>query len=229
MFDFVRMGKRKLGESEDEDSEDDNGEENEKSIVLNNRSQSDLSEGTEGSTGSVTDGKPDGELSGEGSSESGSEEEKETLVQPNFESSGCSSEDANPEENGVAEPKINEEKLQSTGAFSVELKLVSVTEAMHKSGGGPAAGNSEEVVGESPNVLSSRDEEVNENGPMDAEASGASESKFTVPEEAVVACTNVGELKRPLDFNEFNSAVEMEVCLLYAISLIYFLPFVCLT
>ncbi|XP_031263117.1 replication stress response regulator SDE2 [Pistacia vera] len=206
----IWMGKRKLGESEDEDSDDDDGEENEKSIVLNNSNQSDSNKETEGSTGSVTGGKPDGEFSGGGSSESGSEEEKEILVQQNLESSGCSGEDVSHEENAVVEPEIHEEKVQSTGASCLEPKFVSAIESEHKSCGGPASGNTEEVVGHSPNVLSSGNEEGYDSRPMDAEATGASECKSRVPEEAVVASTNVVELERPLDFNEFNSAVEME-------------------
>lgn len=203
------MGKRILGESEDEDSGDDE-EENEKSIVLNNGNQTDSNQETEGSTGSVTGGKPEGELSGGGSSENDSEEVKQNLVQQNFESSGCTGEDMHPQENGVVEYEIYEEKVQITGASSVERNLVSATEAEHKSSGGPASVNAEEVVGQSPNVLSSGNEEGH-NRHMNAEANGAFECKSRVPEEAVVTCSNVGELEKPLDFNRFSSAVEMEV------------------
>lgn len=203
------MGKRILGESEDEDSGDDE-EEKEKSIVLNNGNPTDSNQETEGSTGSVTGGKPEGELSGGGSSENDSEEVKQNLVQQNFESSGCTGEDMHPQENGEVEYEIYEEKVQITGASSVERNLVSATEAEHKSSGGPASVNAEEFVGQTPNVLSSGNEEGH-NRHMNAEANGTFECKSRVPEEAVVTCSNVGELEKPLDFNRFSSAVEMEV------------------
>ncbi|KAI9182586.1 hypothetical protein LWI28_026899 [Acer negundo] len=183
----IWRGKRKLGDGEDEDSSDDEEEENEKSVVLNNGHHSDSSKEAEVSSGSVTGGKQDAEFSGGGSCESGSEEEKEILPQQIMESGGV---DVPNEENGVVEPEIGEEKECCGGLVSV---------------------NAEGVVGQSANVLSSGNGEGSENKPVDTEGSDFPATKSLSHEEKAAASTSNGEMERPLNFEEFNSAAEMEV------------------
>ncbi|KAK1559999.1 hypothetical protein Q3G72_021000 [Acer saccharum] len=183
----IWRGKRKLGDGEDEDSSDDDEEENEKSVVVNNGHHSDSSKEAEVSSGSVTGGKQDAEFSGGGSCESGSEEEKEILPQQIMESGG---EDVPNEENGVVEPEIGEEKECCGGLVSV---------------------NAEGVVAQSANVLSSGNEEGSENKAVDAEGGDFPATKSVSHEETAAASTGNGEMERPLNFEEFNSAAEMEV------------------
>lgn len=214
------MGKRKLGGSDNEDSSDDD-EENEKSIVLNNGNNSDTNKETEGSSGSVTGVKRD-ELSGGGSCESASEEEreKEILVHQISESGGCfSGDDVLHVENGIVEPENCGEILaQSTSILVSETAMVSATDAAQaekqECSGEFASENVEEITGQPPNLLSSANEEGSKSRSLDSENSGSSDSKSAVNEETILANTNVGELERPLDFDEFNSAAEMEVGLL---------------
>lgn len=208
----IWMGKRKFGESDDEDSsEDDNDEENEKSIVLNNGHHSDTSKETEGSSGSVTGGKQDRVLSGGGSCESGSEEEKDVLVQQSSESG---TEDVPREENDMVEPEIREGMVKQTTSISCsDTALVSETKAVQAENqdccGEFASEIVEEIIGQPPNVLSSENEE--EKRSVDAEPNGSSGSKSAICEGTIAANTMFAELERPLNFDEFNSAAEMEV------------------
>lgn len=205
------MGKRKFGESDDEDSsEDDN---NEESIVLNNGHHSDTNKETEGSSGSVTGGKQDTVLSGGGLCESGSEEEKDVLVQQSSESG---TEDVPREENDIVEPEIREGMVKQTTSTSCsDTALVSETKAAQAENqycsGEFASEIVEEIIGRPPNVLSSENEE--EKRSVDAEPNGSSGSKSAIGEGTIVANTMFAELERPLNFDEFNAAAEMEVCL----------------
>ncbi|KAK2650079.1 hypothetical protein Ddye_017568 [Dipteronia dyeriana] len=212
----IWRGKRKLGDGdgEDEDSSDDDDEETEKSVVVNNGHHSDSSKEAEVSSGSVTGGKQDAEFSGGGSCESGSEEEKVILPQQILEFGG---EDVPNEENGVVEPEIGEEKVSPNTISCLEPAFVSVTEVdeaeKHECCGGfvSVIAEEEEVAGQSPNVLSSGNEEGSENKPVDAEDSGFPATKSVSHEETTDASTGYGEMERPLNFEEFDSAAEMEV------------------
>lgn len=212
---FHRMGKRKLGESDDEDSsEDDDDEENEKSIVLNNGHHSDTNKETEGSSGSVTGGKQDRVLSGGGSCESGSEEEKDILVQQSSESGA---EDVSREENDMVEPEIHVGMvMQTTSTSCLHTALVSETKASQAEKqdccGEFASESVEEIIGQPP-IPNVENEESCEKRSVDDEPSGSSDSKSAINDGAIVANTTLAELERPLNFDEFNSAAEMEVCL----------------
>ncbi|KAK0582399.1 hypothetical protein LWI29_025216 [Acer saccharum] len=208
----IWRGKRKLGDGEDEDSSDDDEEENEKSVVVNNGHHSDSSKEAEVSSGSVTGGKQDAEFSGGGSCESGSEEEKEILPQQIVESGG---EDVPNEENGVVEPEIGEEKVSPSTISCLEPAFVSATEVVEAEKqeccGGLVSVNAEGVVGQSANGLSSGNEEGSENKAVDAEGGDFPATKSVSHEETAAASTSNGEMERPLNFEEFSSAAEMEV------------------
>ncbi|TXG63024.1 hypothetical protein EZV62_010018 [Acer yangbiense] len=164
------------------------------------------------SSGSVTGGKQDAEFSGGGSCESGSEEEKEILPQQIMESGG---EDVPNEENGVVEPEIGEEKVSPSTISCLEPAFVSATEVVEAEKqeccGGLVSVNAEGVVGQSANVLSSGNEEGSENKPVDTEGGDFPATKSVSHEETAAASTSNGEMERPLNFEEFNSAAEMEV------------------
>lgn len=178
------MGKRKLGESDsDDDTDEDEEERKEKSVVLNGENHSDSSKEVEGSSGSVTGEK---QVPCECESESGSEGEKDIVLQEIVESNGCAE---------VVEPVICEKEMSETTSVSFS---VSTPEAV--------------AVDETANVLNFGNREAcDESLSVDSQTNGNLDSKSSVHEDTVVT-TNAAELEKPLNFDEFNSAAEMEVC-----------------
>lgn len=217
MADFFRMGKRKLAESDSDDTEEDGSdeeEEREKSVVLNNGNNSDSSKEAEGSFGSVTGGKQDA-FSGGPSCESGSEEEKETVMQGMVESGGCKVREYLYSD--AVELETNDKNdSQSTTAPGLEAALVSESEAL-------PAEKLEEATSEFPNILSAENKDGLKSASVDAEAYSP-ESKSRVLEETV-AGENTEEMEKALNFDEFNTAAEMEVCLTKLISHVYIFLF----
>lgn len=215
---IIRMGKRKLGESDSDIDDTDDEEENEKSIVLHNGNNSDSSKEAERSSGSVTGGKQDGGSSGGGSCESGSEEEKEIAMQGRLESDELSAEDSPPkEQNHVAGPVTQDEKIvPSLTLSSMELEP---DEKMDYND--PVIGNVDEAVGQSPKASCSGCGEGVESTSIVPEVSPSLESNKEVREETA-ASTNVTETDKPLNFDEYNSAAEMEVCLEISFLDLYF-------
>lgn len=184
-----RMGKRKLNESDsdnssdDEDSEDD--EENEKSVVLNNGNNSDSSKGTEGNSGSVSRRRHDGEFSGGVSSESCSEEEKDIVPLQSSKSGG--------------EDVLDVEKVE-----------VEAIQPLIPENNGTKTEDQKEIVSQGADVL------VQENGGVGNKlidkVDGCSHVKSEFHGETVVSNTNVAIPEKPLNFDDFNSPQEMEVC-----------------
>ncbi|KAA8520740.1 hypothetical protein F0562_014988 [Nyssa sinensis] len=205
----IWMGKRKLGDSDDEDdSDDDEEEENEESVVINNGNDSDSSKEAEGSSGSVTGGKLDDKAPGGGLSESGSEEEMETVVTGSLESGGS------PDEGAIAgEPALetHEERTVQTRSL-LEEAVVSASEAVQTEKQASSATVSG-ILGETfchPLCISSSGEgRAFVNGATNAEVNH--NPKPVVHEEIVATSTNVSNMGKPLNFDEFNSPAEMEV------------------
>lgn len=207
---FFRMGKRKFGGSDSDDTDEEGSdveEEIEKSVVLNNGNHSDSSKEADGSSGSVTGGKQDDEFSGGASSETGSEEEKEIVLQGIGESSGCEWRESLHAD--VVEPVIHEKKMSQ----STSVPLGSETEALiaeKQDCNGLEILNLEEATGQPPDVLSAGNGEGLECTSVDCEVNTL-DSKSKVCEETL-ASTNTAEMETPLNFDAFNSAAEMEVC-----------------
>ncbi|XP_022757550.1 protein SDE2 homolog [Durio zibethinus] len=207
----IWMEKRNMSESDSDDSSDD--EENEKSEVLNNGNYSDSSNGTEGSSASVSWGRQDGAFSGGVSSESGSEEEKEVVLQQSSESDG---EDAPNVENGMVEvePEVYVEKTaQGANVFCMEADVSAGSEAvqaeMLEHNNGTKTEDQVKIVSQRLSVP------VSENGgvgskPID-EVNCSSNAKSEVHKETVVSNANVAEPEKPLNFDDVNSPEEMEV------------------
>ncbi|XP_034904791.1 uncharacterized protein [Populus alba] len=193
----IWTGKRKLGESEgmDEDSsDDDSDEENEKSVVLNNGNHSDSSNKAEGSQDSVT-GNQNGECSGGASCASGSEEEKEVSAEQSLISNHCG-EIALKKEDEVVEAQILEETV-------VKTEEVFVTEALEAEKLENVGPNSQ-----CPNASDSGKGGIIESRPVIAEPNGFSKSK---PVSNEIVNVGNGDLEKPLNFDEFNSASELEI------------------
>lgn len=178
-------------EDSDSEGEDDDEETNEKSIVLENGNSSDSNKEGEGSSGSSVSGKVTGESTSGGSSESGSEEEKEIILQENLESADSPCFGA-PGGDGssllYSESEIHEESMYKSGtkAALIEKHDCSETES----------GNLEEVIAQT--STDARDFEA-----------GAHTSKSVIE---VTMTTKAEDLEKPLSFDEYNSAAEMEVC-----------------
>ncbi|KAJ6679820.1 SPLICING FACTOR SF3A-RELATED [Salix purpurea] len=187
----IWMGKRKLGESDrgmdGDSSADDSDEENEKSAVLNNGNQSDSNNKAEGSQDSVT-GNQDGECSGGASCAGGSEEEKEVSAEQSLISNSYG-EIALNEEDEMVEAQILEETV-------VKTEVIFETEALEA--------EKQENVGPSSQCPNASGSGI-ESRPVIAEPNGFFKSK-PVSNEIVN-----GDLEKPLNFDEFNSASELEV------------------
>jgi len=188
-----------LGESEgmDEDSsDDDSDEENEKSVVLNNGNHSDSNNKAEGSQDSVT-GNQDGECSGGASCASGSEEEKEASAEQSLISNPCG-EIALKKEDEVVEAQI----LEETVAKTEEVFETEALEAEKQENVGPNS--------QCPNASDSGKGGIIESRPVIAEPNGFSKSK---PVSNEIVNVGNGDSEKPLNFDEFNSSSELEVCL----------------
>ncbi|WCJ22405.1 Ubiquitin-like superfamily protein [Euphorbia peplus] len=186
----IWMGKRHVGESDSEDSSDD--EENEKSIVLNNVNQPELNKEADGSSDSVTGGKRDEGSPGGALCESGSEEDKDAVVDQNLESSphmeiGPIKEDVIVE----VEQEIHEEAITQTVVVTC-------------SGGAEISGIDA--------VVAEKRENVRPDSGTPQVSSLSDELIGSKPEgEAVVTNVKDSDSEKPLNFDEFNSAAAMEV------------------
>ncbi|KAL6311538.1 hypothetical protein AAG906_005277 [Vitis piasezkii] len=161
------------------DSDEDDAE-NERSIVLDNGSDSDSNKETDGSFDSVSGGKLDGDCSG-GSCESGSEEEKETF--------------------GQVKPEVQEEKVvQATSVSCLDAVGSEAVEPEKGDSDEPKSGNVE-VVGLPQSNSGSENGSDIEKVAIDSEDNG----------EESVANTDTSDAGKPLNFDDFSSAAEMEV------------------
>uniref|UniRef100_A0A5B7AQB0 Ubiquitin-like domain-containing protein n=1 Tax=Davidia involucrata TaxID=16924 RepID=A0A5B7AQB0_DAVIN len=213
----IWMGKRKLRDSDDEDdSDDDEEEENEESVVINNGNHSDPSKEVEGSSGSVTGGKLDAESSDGGSFESGSEEGMETVITGSLDSGGSPDEGAiHGECNGAGEPALESHEERTVQNRSLlEEAVVSGAEAVQtekQESSETVSGIVEETFCQPLSISSSGEGGAFESGASNAEVTHNSKSKPVVHEEIAAVSTNVSDMGKPLNFNEFNSPAEMEV------------------
>lgn len=198
----IWMGKRTLNESDDSDEDVDNDEgETEKSVLLNSQNESGLNK-AEDSSDSVNGLKRDGESSGVGSCESGSEEEKETVEEGKVETVGGSqsSETIKEKLSVAAEPMVNDEVLEANAvpcsdALEYEISAQDNGCQDYKVDG---------TVTQASNIVSS------EIVPNDMEIDGSLEHKTADIEESLPS-TSVPAKEEPLNFDDFNSAAELEV------------------
>ncbi|KAL4562623.1 hypothetical protein LXL04_026651 [Taraxacum kok-saghyz] len=198
----IWMGKRKVDDSDsdetdEEDSDDEMGEENEKSVVTNNENQSDSNKEADGSLASVTGGKHEGESSVGCSSESTSEEEKETVTEGQLGSiNGSNDELQLPHHERVDASVIHEESIVKDSSDTTVLGVESVP--LEKS----TKAELEEKECELPSASNG--------GTTDIQAK-ISNNKSGVIEEVVSTKSQCPDVEKPLNFDKFNSAVEMEV------------------
>ncbi|KAI6702603.1 hypothetical protein NL676_011739 [Syzygium grande] len=207
----IWMGKRKVGESDSDDSGDDTSEdeENEKSTISDGATHLNLIREVDGSSDPVTGGRQDGEAYTSSSNGSGSEEEKETSMQVRPESSGCSG-GVVPDENGAL---VNPVSSEGCAVMSLECAVASETKAVdlvNESHHKVEPENLEVMVSQSPSAPDSGDEVTTEAVRAPPGAGGFSEDKVAVVEKAENVEANVSEDKA-FDLDEFNSAAEMEV------------------
>ncbi|CAL5379691.1 unnamed protein product [Camellia sinensis] len=118
---------------------------------------------------------------------------------------GCENSDA-----GEPAMEILEERIVQNGAISFSRGAEAFENEKQESGE-IESGNLEGTEGQHPSVFSSGKGEDFECGTNDAEVNIDSESKPVVHEETVVMSTDVSDTVKPLNFDEFNSAAELEV------------------
>lgn len=178
----IWKGKRAVGDSDSDDSSD---EEDEESVVLNNGSSQVVPDkGTGESSGSVMEG-------GKASSSCGSEEEKDVVVNK-------SSDVPKGEITGVQ--VVNQEKMDDSPVVTVDA-MVQTEKEENSSGGAEknmVEAASDTLVSSAPAKNQGNDSEVKTVG--DA---GETESV----DASAVCCKPV----EPLNFDDFNSAKDMEV------------------
>ncbi|KAL2893226.1 Replication stress response regulator SDE2 [Bienertia sinuspersici] len=205
----IWMGKRKVGEA-DTDSDDSDGDtegddsdaENEKSVVTENGSQSDSSK--DASSVSLTVLPSDGENHSGRSSESGSEEEKEIVKGGSTGvSATCVS---NGEMNGdsAMETSAGDKKSASAEVVSTSAKVVEQAPREYDS-------ITPMVTEQLPCTTTSVEPDCHQLATVDPELDGASERKAVSPDEAVTGSSNASEDLQPLNFDNYNSAAELEV------------------
>ncbi|XP_010053822.2 replication stress response regulator SDE2 [Eucalyptus grandis] len=211
----IWMGKRKVGDSDSDDSGDDTSEdeEDEKSTISNGAMHLNLIREEDGSSDSVTGGRQDGEAYTSSCNGSGSEEEKESSMQVCSESDGCSGGVVPDEKVALVNPVSSE----GHAVLSLECAIVSETEAVepvNESQHKVEPENCEVVVSQSPSAPDSGDEVTTEAGQVSPQAGGFSEDKVAVTEAAEIVEPEIVEASvsedNALDFDKFNSAAEME-------------------
>ncbi|XP_021748831.1 protein SDE2 homolog [Chenopodium quinoa] len=196
----IWMGKRKVGESDsdysDDDAKSDDGDaENEKSVVTENGNQSDSSK--DASSASVSALPSDGDNHNGGSSESGSEEEKDMIAEGTTEfaakPSGCN-EQMNG--SGTEETSSGEKMSASEEVVSTSAKTVVEQDPVEPQLGSTTV--TDQLPGTSTLIE-----------PDGLELNVASECKGVSSDEGNSGGLNAVEA--PLNLDDFNSAAEMEV------------------
>ncbi|KAF9687914.1 hypothetical protein SADUNF_Sadunf02G0142700 [Salix dunnii] len=192
---------RKVDESDSEGmDEDSSDEENEKSVILNNGSHSDLNKEVEGGSDSVT-GNQDGECSGGASCSS--EEEKQASLERSMKSNPYGEVALNIEDELVKARILEETVAQNANITCLKTAEISETETLE-------AEKKENVRfdPQRPDASSSGNGGIIESRPVIPEASGFSQSK---PESNELVNQGSGDMEKPLNFDEFISASELEV------------------
>ncbi|KAK3037314.1 hypothetical protein RJ639_032076 [Escallonia herrerae] len=232
-----RMGKRKLAgsdidDTDEDDSNDEIGKENEKSVVTNNGKHLGSDEEADGCSGSVTGRKLDGDSSGECMLESVSEEEEivlngrvELCASPKGTSDnqgdGLKESASDVYEEGIVE-NIDTAEGKGLSKPTSEIEEVSSLENGDISCVEVAAVSDIEAIQPDLQELNKSDstkEDVcqteiisttGEDGVSAAEGSGDIDFQ-NVHAEPMGTSTNVPHLEKPLKFDEYSSASEMEV------------------
>ncbi|KAK3026593.1 hypothetical protein RJ639_041613 [Escallonia herrerae] len=234
----IWMGKRKLAgsdidDTDEDDSDDEIGKENEKSVVINNGKHLGSDEEADGCSASVTGGKLDGDSSGECMLESVSDEEEEIVLNGRVElcaspkgtsdnqGDGLKESASDVYEEGIVEniyiaegkglskptSEIEEVSNLENGDIScVEVAPVSDIEAIQPDLQELNKSDSAKEDVCQTKIIST----TGEGGVSAAEGSGDIDFQ-NVHAEPMETSTNVPHLEKPLKFDEYSSSSEMEV------------------
>lgn len=201
-----------MDDSDSENDSDEDGDENNKSVVIDNADHSDSSKEAEGSSDSVTEALHDIVSADVGTSESGSEEEKDSVVE---ESQGSGeSEVVHVEAATVTELELgtSEEKTFQDGDKSSLQTSVVVSGAVQEEQGASDKSCFSDVGGSG-----SVNQAVNlsTSGEDKASIVGVSTNPISnlaaIQNEVVTTSAEAPNVKKPLNFEEINSASELEV------------------
>ncbi|KAJ4951031.1 hypothetical protein NE237_027863 [Protea cynaroides] len=212
-------GKRNLDESDSDEEEDKaNNDDDEKSVILNDGSSSGHSKEREGSwsLNSISDSQAERESSGGNSTESNFEEENDVPSRRGFELVEASRSKA---VHAVAEVSVASELcivsiVPRPGNSDLETEAASGSKAVQTGGTGslePESGNQEEQVGQATSVTVLEEVKGSQSGAIAAEPPNYAVEPKLGNHEMVVEDVDISDMERPLNFEEFNSAAEMEV------------------
>ncbi|XP_042480878.1 replication stress response regulator SDE2 [Macadamia integrifolia] len=217
----IWMGKRTNDESDsdEEDEAESEDDDDEKSVILNNGSSSGHSKEADGnsSSDSVSDVQPEGESSGGDYTESNLEEENDVADRKGSELGEAPGSEAVHTKSEVSvEPEFGIPKetiVPRPDASDSDAVAVSGSEDVPAGGTDslePDTGNREEEVGKATSVTTMGEGKGSESGVLATELCDSVELK---PEnhEMVVDDASILDMEKPLNFEEFNSAAEMEV------------------
>lgn len=186
----IWMGKRKLGDSDSEEDLDEDGavveeEENEGSVIIDNGSNSDSSKEVDASSGSIAGGELGAGSVDQGSSGNGSEEEgTEESLKSLKNLDGCEDADSKNKDNLVIESH------DGSKDYNAEVPSKSHSNEVN------------EVVGQQPGTSASEVEVVSAAEVRDCSASES---------VSVSAVESPQDIEKPLNFDDYHSAAELEV------------------
>lgn len=204
----IWMGKRKLGESDTDTSDEDEASDgsdsqNEKSVVIDNGNQSDSSK--DGSSGSVSVPQMNGVQHAGGSSNSGSDDEKETAAGANTAPGGTIGSNVNENEDGPVYMSLDAEKntMNPMEKFSAEMVSNSAEIVAER--------DVNEVDGQPPSTSSLKEEDGPQLSSAVPECREPSESNAASSDKGATENSNGLDVSQPLNFDDYNSAAELEV------------------
>lgn len=204
----IWMGKRKLGESDTDTSDEDEASDgsdsqNEKSVVIDNGNQSDSSK--DGSSGSVSVPQMNGVQHAGGSSNSGSDDEKETAAGANAAPGGTIGSNVNENEDGPVYMSLDAEKntMNPMEKFSAEMVSNSAEIVAER--------DVNEVDGQPPSTSSLKEEDGPQLSSAVPECREPSESNAASSDKGATENSNGLDVSQPLNFDDYNSAAELEV------------------
>lgn len=197
-------------------SEGEDDEDNERSVILDNANSSDSVKDVERSSDSST-GERQECITAAGSTESGSEEEKETVSQEISVSGGCSSNESLPNQrNSMAKSVSHVDREDQDSTFPPSEAAAASDDSADRAGKDELDklkhGNNEVPTSQTPSDLLNSGEGRVIAVDVPHVSNVVLETKVVAMDDTMSLKADKGE-ERPLNFEKYNSAAELEVLL----------------
>lgn len=214
------MGKRKLADSDSDDTDEDSSkddEDNEKSVIIDNANSSDSANDGERSSDSLTGERQEGTRAAGGFIESGSEEEKETISQEISVSVECFSKESVLNQLRSMDEPIHHVDRENQGSTFPPSEAVAASDDNADQAGKEELdkskpGNDDVATSQRPSDLINSREGSIIAVDIPHDTNGILGTKVVALDETAYLKANKGE-EKPLNFEEYNSAAELEVLL----------------